>query len=52
MKKIKHKRSGVSFLIPSILAFGIFMFLSHGTDDIFKLFDWNLVSSTKKNLLV
>ena len=48
MKKIKQKGLGYLFLIPSILAFGIFMFYPMAQTIYLSFFDWNLVSSTKE----
>ena len=45
MKKIKQKGLGYLFLIPSILAFGIFMFYPMAQTIYLSFFDWNLVSS-------
>lgn len=48
MKKIKQKGLGYLFLIPSILAFAIFMFYPMAQTIYLSFFDWNLVSPTKK----
>lgn len=48
MKKIKQKGLGYLFLIPSILAFAIFMFYPMVQTIYLSFFDWNLVSPTKK----
>ena len=48
MKKIKQKGLGYLFLIPSILAYWIFMFYPMAQTIYLSFFDWNLVSSTKE----
>lgn len=48
MKKIKQKGLGYLFLIPSILAFAIFMFYPMAETVYLSFFDWNLVSPTKE----
>lgn len=48
MKKIKQSGLGYLFLIPSILAFAIFMFYPMVQTIYLSFFDWNLVSPTKK----
>lgn len=48
MKKLKQKGLGYIFLIPSVLAFGIFMFYPMAQTIYLSFFDWNLVSPTKE----
>lgn len=48
MKKIKQKGLGYLFLIPSILAFAIFMFYPMAQTVYLSFFDWNLISPTKE----
>lgn len=48
MRKIKQKGLGYLFLIPSILAFAIFMFYPMVQTIYLSFFDWNLVSPTKE----
>lgn len=48
MKKIKEKGLGYLFLIPSILAFAIFIFYPMVQTIYLSFFDWNLVSPTKE----
>lgn len=48
MKIIKQKGLGYLFLIPSILAFTIFMFYPMVQTIYLSFFDWNLVSPVKK----
>lgn len=48
MKKIKQKGLGYLFLIPSILAFAIFVFYPMAETVYLSFFDWNLVSPTKE----
>lgn len=48
MRKIKQKGLGYLFLIPSILAFAIFMFYPMAQTIYLSFFDWNLVSPTKE----
>ena len=48
MKKIKQKGLGYLFLVPSILAFAIFMFYPMAQTIYLSFFDWNLVSPTKE----
>ena len=47
MKKIKQNKLGYLFLIPSLLAFAVFMFYPMAETVYLSFFDWNLVSPTK-----